>query len=122
MMTLTEDAQRTPIGAQEIAALLHVERATVDQWRIRLIFPDRDWTVGGRPAWNTSTVIEWAERTNREIRIHGPGSIASNAAGWNTCEECGVLALFELYIDDNGAVTHQATNARGDVMCDACAG
>lgn len=54
-----------PVGIQEIAEKLSVVRATVDQWIHRGIFPERDWTVGGRPAWEWSTVRRWAEETGR---------------------------------------------------------
>lgn len=54
-----------PVGIQEIAEKLGVARATVDQWIQRGIFPAQDWTVGGRPAWDWSTVRRWAETTNR---------------------------------------------------------
>lgn len=55
----------TPIGAVEVAALLGVQRATVDQWGQRNLLPKRDWTVGGRPAWRTDTILTWAKETGR---------------------------------------------------------
>ena len=55
----------TPIGLSEIGALLGVKRATVDTWRHRGILPAPRWTVSGRPAWNLSDVLAWAERTGR---------------------------------------------------------
>lgn len=56
----------TPVGAVEIAERLGVSRNTVDQWRQRnLDFPEPDWTVGGRPAWNWRGVWEWAKSTGR---------------------------------------------------------
>ena len=54
-----------PVGAVEIAQRLGVTRATVDKWRQRGIFPAPQWTVGGRPAWEWSTVDEWARSTGR---------------------------------------------------------
>ena len=55
----------TVVGAVEIAERLGVARQTVDQWRQRGLFPDRDHTVGGRPAWDWSTVEAWARDTGR---------------------------------------------------------
>lgn len=57
-----------PLGMVEIAALLRVERQTVDQWRQRGIFPLPDGVVGGRPAWWPATITEWAGRTHRTAR------------------------------------------------------
>lgn len=55
-----------PVGIPEIAARLHVKRATVDMWRFRdTRFPEPDWTVGGRPAWNWPSVERWARETGR---------------------------------------------------------
>ena len=54
-----------PVGAVEIAARLGVARATVDQWQTRGILPQRDWTVGGRPAWSWLTIETWARETGR---------------------------------------------------------
>lgn len=54
-----------PVGIPEVAEKLGVKRATVDQWIQREIFPAPDWTVGGRPAWDWSTVRRWAEETGR---------------------------------------------------------
>lgn len=121
MLNLTEATGQTPIGVQEIAAMLGVERATVDQWRTRKTLIEPDWTVGGRPAWATSTIAEWAVATNRRVRVHGPGAGASNFAVWSDCEGCGRRGLFEVYIDDDGTVTQQATDERGHVVCDPCA-
>lgn len=54
-----------PVGIQEIAERLGVKRATVDQWVQRELLPPRDWTVGGRPAWNWPNIQSWAEETRR---------------------------------------------------------
>src|SRR4051812_41769137 len=59
----------TPVGAVEIAALLDVRRATVDQWRQRNLLPQPEWVVGGRPAWRESTILEWAQRTGRPTSL-----------------------------------------------------
>lgn len=56
-----------PVGAVEVAERLGVSRGTVDKWRLRDVgFPDPDYTVGGRPAWDWATVKAWAEETGRE--------------------------------------------------------
>lgn len=52
-------------GIAEIAELLDVQRATVDQWRRRNILPPPDWTISGRPIWHWSTVTAWASCTGR---------------------------------------------------------
>lgn len=52
-----------PVGAVEIAARLGVRRQTVDQWRIRRLFLEPRWTVGGRPAWDWPDVERWAQGT-----------------------------------------------------------
>lgn len=62
---MSTTAADTPVGSVEIAALLGVQRATVDQWRQRNLLPEPDWTVGGRPAWRTGTIVAWAKETGR---------------------------------------------------------
>lgn len=64
-MTSLPSDEDPPVGAVEIAELLHVSRKTVDQWRQRGIFLEPRWTVGGRPAWLASDVLEWARETGR---------------------------------------------------------
>lgn len=54
-----------PVGIVEIADRLQMARSTVDQWATRGLLPERDWTVGGRPAWRWATIREWAARTGR---------------------------------------------------------
>lgn len=54
-----------PVGIIEIAEKLGVKRATVDQWLQRGLLPEPDWTVGGRPAWEWSSIARWAEETGR---------------------------------------------------------
>lgn len=53
------------MGLVEIASRLGVQRNTVDVWRQRCLLPEPDWTVGGRPAWNWSTIDEWARASGR---------------------------------------------------------
>lgn len=54
-----------PLGSVEVAELLNVEAATVAKWRLRKVFPGAECTVGGRPAWKRSTILEWAQETGR---------------------------------------------------------
>lgn len=54
------------LGLAEIAALLGVQRGTVDRWRVRGNLPEPDGTVGGRPAWRTATITAWAQATGRQ--------------------------------------------------------
>ena len=56
----------TPVGLTEIAQRLNVARPTTDQWRIREILPEPEWTVGGRPAWSWGRIKLWAIETGRE--------------------------------------------------------
>ncbi len=60
-----------PVGLVEIAVRLGVDRATADQWRLRHLLPEPDWTVGGRPAWDWPKIQAWAGRTRR-IRGNEP--------------------------------------------------
>lgn len=53
------------VGLAEIAERLGVQRRTVDRWRERGVLPDPTWTVGGRPAWEWSTIEAWARATGR---------------------------------------------------------
>lgn len=69
----TVTAYADPVGIPEIAERLGVKRPTVDVWMQRAAdpdtslppFPERDYTVGGRPAWEWATIVEWAKRTGR---------------------------------------------------------
>lgn len=54
-----------PVGAREIAELLHVKPQTVHAWSTRGVLPAADLTVHGRPAWWRSTILAWAHRTDR---------------------------------------------------------
>lgn len=54
-----------PVGLPEIADRLGVKRQTADVWRHRGVLPEAEWTVGGRPAWNWSTIETWARETGR---------------------------------------------------------
>lgn len=55
-----------PVGTIEIAERLGVTRDAVNQWRRRpLDFPEPQWTIGGRPAWEWADVEAWAKATGR---------------------------------------------------------
>lgn len=54
-----------PVGIPEIADRLGVERHTVDQWGFRGYLPERDYTVGGGPAWEWASIYDWAVETER---------------------------------------------------------
>ena len=55
-----------PVGTLEIAERLGVTRDAVNQWRRRgLGFPEPQWNVGGRPAWEWEDVEAWARETGR---------------------------------------------------------
>lgn len=58
-------ARDVPLGAQEIAELLHVRPQTVHAWGTRGMLPSPDLTVHGRPAWWRSTILAWAYATDR---------------------------------------------------------
>lgn len=63
----TRWSDNNPTGPNFIARLLGVDRATVDQWRQRGLFPSPDWPVEetGRPQWRRRTVLDWAKLTGR---------------------------------------------------------
>lgn len=59
-----------PVGVAEVCERLGVTRSAVEIWRRpdraeAITFPDPDWIVGGRPAWDWSTVLAWVELTGR---------------------------------------------------------
>jgi len=60
-----DPAEIDPVGLEEIAVRLGVQRGTVDQWRWRQILPAPAWTVGGRPAWPWPVIEAWAQETGR---------------------------------------------------------
>lgn len=57
--------ESTPVGATEVAEALGVQYDTVMKWRARGVMPAADWVVGGRPAWEWSTIAQWARDTGR---------------------------------------------------------
>jgi predicted DNA-binding transcriptional regulator AlpA len=59
-------APKTPIGKQEIAALLGYPRNTVYQWKKRKQLPPRDGRLSGQDWWWSETIIRWAVRTGRD--------------------------------------------------------
>jgi len=65
IVAMTTTPRADPVGIVEIAERLDVVRDTVDKWRERGLLPDADYTVGGRPAWEWSTIEAWAVETGR---------------------------------------------------------
>ncbi|HZA75497.1 MAG TPA: hypothetical protein VE623_03810 [Acidimicrobiales bacterium] len=60
-----------PVGTIEIAERLGVTRDAVNQWRRRgLGFPEPQWNVGGRPAWEWEDVEAWARETGAAVVGH----------------------------------------------------
>lgn len=58
-------AYADPVGMVEVAQRLGVAYRTVVTWGNRKVLPARDYTVGGRPAWEWATIRAWAEETGR---------------------------------------------------------
>ncbi|RKR92749.1 hypothetical protein BDK92_7228 [Micromonospora pisi] len=57
-----------PVGATEIAERAGVGRPAVERWQERHAdtWPERRWTVGGRPAWDWAVdIVPWLEATGR---------------------------------------------------------
>lgn len=55
-----------PVGSKEVAEILGVKHETVHIWHHRKLLPERDFTVGGRPAWwLDATILPWAQETGR---------------------------------------------------------
>lgn len=54
-----------PVGSDDIATRLGVQRHTVTMWRHRGLLPEPRWTVSGRPAWNWPDVQKWAKDSGR---------------------------------------------------------
>lgn len=52
-------AEVEPVGLVEIADRLGVPRGQLDVMRHRGQMPEPRWTVGGRPAWDWSTIEGW---------------------------------------------------------------
>jgi hypothetical protein len=53
------------VGLAEMAERLGVKAQTARMWRHRNLLPEPEWTVSGQPAWNWSTIEEWARSTGR---------------------------------------------------------
>lgn len=56
-----------PVGICEIADRAGVSRSAVEKWRERehLEFPDPEWWIGGRAAWDWATILVWGRATGR---------------------------------------------------------
>lgn len=59
-------ARPSLVGLSEIADLLRVKPATVDQWRFRRVLPEPDHVISGTPIWHRETIVAWAVRTGRQ--------------------------------------------------------
>lgn len=55
------------LGLAEIAELLGIRRASVDQLRWRGVLPEPDAMVSGRPLWHRETIERWARETGRQL-------------------------------------------------------
>lgn len=53
------------VGTEEIAAMLEVERRTVNVWKQRGRLPDPFATISGTPIWLRADVVAWAKSTDR---------------------------------------------------------
>jgi len=53
------------VGPREIARLLGVRPATVEQWRYRRVLPAPEWIVSSHPVWRRTTIEAWARDTGR---------------------------------------------------------
>lgn len=53
------------LGLIDIADVLGARVQTVHQWNARKLLPPPDMHVSHRPAWWQSTIMRWAESTNR---------------------------------------------------------
>jgi hypothetical protein len=71
------------VGEKEVAGMLAVQENTVHQWRARGNLPQPDGFVSGNPAWNWSTIQNWADATGRapSVRHHILTVLASGAPG-----------------------------------------
>jgi hypothetical protein len=56
-----------PVGVQEIADRLCVDRRLVAMWKSRGQMPEPDGVVSGAPAWDWPKIEEWARRTGRLV-------------------------------------------------------
>lgn len=54
-----------PVGSDDIAQRLGVQRDTVKMWRHRGLLPEPKWLVSGRPCWNWPDIAKWAAATGR---------------------------------------------------------
>lgn len=64
MTTSTKDGCHL-VGTEEIAALLGVERRTVNIWKQRGRLPDTYAVISGTPIWLLEDVTTWAKQTGR---------------------------------------------------------
>lgn len=53
------------VGTEEIAAMLQVERRTVNVWKQRERLPEPYAVISGTPIWLRDDIVAWAEETGR---------------------------------------------------------
>jgi hypothetical protein len=58
-----------PVGSDNIAGRLGVQRDTVKMWKHRGLLPNPRWTISGRPAWNWPDIEMWSRETGRSRTI-----------------------------------------------------
>lgn len=77
------------VGVKEIAERLGVRPQTAATWRVRNLLPPEEGTVSGAPAWNWSTIENWARQTGR---LGGVAEfIANNTPGWRVVDGVPVV-------------------------------
>lgn len=59
------DPHPTVVGIADIARRTGLDRKAIDMLRYRKVFPEPDWTVGDRPAWNWPKLEKWLKATGR---------------------------------------------------------
>ena len=77
------------VGIKEIAERLGVKPQTAATWRVRNLLPPEEGTVSGAPAWNWSTIEQWARQTGR---LGGVAEfIADETPGWRVVDGVPVV-------------------------------
>ncbi len=77
------------VGIKEIAERLGVKPQTAATWRLRNLLPAEEGTVSGAPAWNWSTIENWARHTGR---LGGVAEfIADKTPGWRVVDGVPVV-------------------------------
>ena len=53
------------VGLADIPPLLGIAQQTARQWRQRGLLPEEQAVVSGTPAWERTTIIDWALESGR---------------------------------------------------------